>query len=244
MATAATDTLLLIADISGYTRFLKFHRASLAHAQDIIAQLLEAVIDAVSPALKLAKLEGDAAFFHAPAPMDETTLARHAAAIHGAFHARRSDLALNAMCACDGCRQAVDLKIKVVGHVGTVAQRRIARSVELSGVDVIVVHRLLKNAVPRDEYLLVTEPLLPQLPAAERERATALAMDIADVGPLATWYVDLGALATAAPPPPRRRPLLARIGAQVRMSVRTLPYALGWRVPCRDFRNMTDVQRG
>jgi hypothetical protein len=39
-------TFLLIADIAGYTRFMKFHRAGLAHAPDIVAQLLEAMIDA------------------------------------------------------------------------------------------------------------------------------------------------------------------------------------------------------
>ena len=45
---AIRSTFLLIADIGGYTRFMKFH-GSLAHAQDIVAQLLEAVIDASAP---------------------------------------------------------------------------------------------------------------------------------------------------------------------------------------------------
>src|SRR5215813_2641829 len=57
-------TFLLIADIGGYTRFMKMHRMSLAHAQDIVARLLEAVIDATRSRLKLSKLEGDAAFFY------------------------------------------------------------------------------------------------------------------------------------------------------------------------------------
>jgi hypothetical protein len=64
---AIQPTFLLIADIAGYTRFMKFHRASLAHAQDIVAQPLEAVIDA-APGLTLAKLEGDAAFFYVAFP--------------------------------------------------------------------------------------------------------------------------------------------------------------------------------
>ena len=84
----APPTLLLIADIAGYTRFLKMHQMSLVHAQDIVARLLEAVIDAAEPGLKLAKLEGDAAFFYSPVPMDEATLARHSAAIFHAFHAK------------------------------------------------------------------------------------------------------------------------------------------------------------
>jgi hypothetical protein len=63
---AVQSTLLLIADIAGYTRFMKMHDRSLVHAQQVIARLLEAVINAARPALKLAKLEGDAAFFHMP----------------------------------------------------------------------------------------------------------------------------------------------------------------------------------
>ena len=49
------DALPLIADIAGYTRFMTFHRASVAHAQEIVAWLLEVVVDAAGPALRLAK---------------------------------------------------------------------------------------------------------------------------------------------------------------------------------------------
>ena len=58
------QALLVVADIGGYTRFLKVHRINLAHAQDVVARLLEAVIDAAAK-LKLSKLEGDAALFYA-----------------------------------------------------------------------------------------------------------------------------------------------------------------------------------
>ena len=50
---------LLIADIGGYTRFMSVHRVNLAHAQDVVAQLLESVIDGAGRALGLAQLEGD-----------------------------------------------------------------------------------------------------------------------------------------------------------------------------------------
>ena len=56
--------LLVIADIGGYTAFMKAHKKSLAHAQDVVARLLEAVIDA-APNLTLLEIEGDAAFFYA-----------------------------------------------------------------------------------------------------------------------------------------------------------------------------------
>ena len=160
---AVQPTLLMIADIAGYTRFMKFHHASLAHAQEIVGRLLEVVIDAAGPSLRLAKLEGDAAFFYMPAPadrpIDPALIAGHAAAIYRAFHARAADLRANTLCPCDGCQQAGNLRIKLVGHVGGVAMQKVKQLTELAGVDVIVVHRMLKNNVPVPEYLLMTEPV-------------------------------------------------------------------------------------
>jgi len=57
---------LVIADISGYTGFLA--GAELDHAQDILADLMSTVVAAFRPTFKLAKLEGDAAFFYALTP--------------------------------------------------------------------------------------------------------------------------------------------------------------------------------
>ena len=67
---------LIIADINGYTDFIRLHNmlkkpivgnsmANIfeAHADKVISDLLEAVIDAMEPDVQLNKLEGDAAFF-------------------------------------------------------------------------------------------------------------------------------------------------------------------------------------
>ena len=61
------------------------------------------------------------------------------------------------MCTCDGCTQAGELKLKFVAHVGEVAFQKVKRYTELAGVDVILVHRLLKNSVPIPEYVLMTD---------------------------------------------------------------------------------------
>jgi len=54
--------VMVLADISGYTCFMKLHIGSLLHAEFIIAELLEAVIDHTEYPLTLSKIEGDAAF--------------------------------------------------------------------------------------------------------------------------------------------------------------------------------------
>jgi class 3 adenylate cyclase len=238
---AIQPTFLLIADIGGYTRFMKFHRASLAHAQDIIAQLLEAVIDATRPQLKLAKLEGDAAFFYFAWPAGAEPrlefVAEQAAAIYRAFHEKTSDLMLNTMCICDGCQQAGDLKIKLVGHLGEAAVQKVAHLSELAGVDVILVHRLLKNAVPVPEYILMTEPVHRRVGANLQQRAQALALELPDLGPTATFYVDLERYAGDIPAAPKLS-LVARLLRHASLTARSFPRLIGLAEACVGYRNI------
>jgi hypothetical protein len=238
---AAQPTLLLIADIAGYTRFMKLHFMSLIHAQDIVARLLEAVIDAAGPSLRLAKLEGDAAFFYLPCAPDGSfepqLVARQAAAIHRAFHARVADLAANTLCPCDGCRQSGDLKIKLVGHVGEVAVQQVKHLTELAGVDVIVVHRMLKNEVPLPEYLLVTRPVYDMLDAPLQAAAAAVALRLEGLDDCDAYYVDLEAC-SAASPAVRALPFHMRLARHAKLIWRSFPYILGRKKPCVGFRNV------
>src|ERR671912_2694228 len=160
MATARG--LLLIADIGGYTDYMGSHRMSLAHAEVNTGRLLEAVIDA-APGLELIEIEGDAAFLYrqvdpkAPdALVDEVV--RTAAAMHQAFHLEREYVAMN-LCPCAGCKETANLTLKFVAHVGDIATQTIRQRLKLVGIDVILVHRLLKNPVTVREYVLLTDEL-------------------------------------------------------------------------------------
>ena len=62
---ALRPVALVLADIGGYTRFIRLHALSVVHAQEIVTELLEAVIDRAEHPLRLNKLEGDAAFLSA-----------------------------------------------------------------------------------------------------------------------------------------------------------------------------------
>ena len=64
LASVAQPACFLIADISGYTGYLA--EVELDHAQDILADLVGAVVTALRPDFRLAKLEGDAAFTSTP----------------------------------------------------------------------------------------------------------------------------------------------------------------------------------
>ena len=72
-----------------------------------------------------------------------------------AFYRRstdRQELSIDRVCNCDGCVQVGTLKLKFVAHLGEIAFQKVKRYTELAGVDVILVHRLLKNSVPVPEY--------------------------------------------------------------------------------------------
>lgn len=52
------DVVLVIADISGYTRFLVSHGKAQTHGDMIVGALLEAIMAEVEPSLQVVELEG------------------------------------------------------------------------------------------------------------------------------------------------------------------------------------------
>ncbi len=158
-----TPVFLVLADISGYTRFVTLHRASVLHAEEIITELMEAVIDAAAEPLVLNKLEGDAAFLYAPAAFGggeaAAGLVKQGRGLFAAFRRRQEELvkAGEGGCFCDACCNIGALKLKVIMHAGEAVLKKVRRQEELAGRDVILAHRLLKNRLAAREYLLMTE---------------------------------------------------------------------------------------
>jgi len=154
---------LVLADISGYTRFLKLRTLSLLHAEEIISSLLEAVVDEAEYPLQLSKFEGDAVFLYAVAEPDAHLAARDVyRQIHrffDAFHQTQQELirTTDGGCLCEACRHIGDLRLKAVVHSGEALFKRIRNHEELAGEDVILVHRLLKNSIGVREYIAVTD---------------------------------------------------------------------------------------
>jgi uncharacterized protein YndB with AHSA1/START domain len=146
MLSAAQATCFLIADISGYTGYLA--DVELDHAQDILADLIGAVVTALRPNFRLAKLEGDAAFTFATAEkIDGSMLLDTIERCYFGFRRRRRDVRQATSCECNACAQIPDLDLKFVVHHGAAILQKVAGRQELLGSDVIIAHRLLKNDV-------------------------------------------------------------------------------------------------
>jgi hypothetical protein len=229
-------TLLLIADMGGYTDYMRTHRMSLAHAEVNTARLLEAVIDA-APGFDLVEVEGDAAFLSRRTDTidGEGVVALTVASalrMHRAFHVERQYVATN-LCPCNGCDEANNLRLKFVAHVGEVATQTIRDRTKLVGIDVIHVHRLLKSRVAVPEYVLLSEDLYrsggDDLPAGPAEEMTH---ELEGVGQSRSYVMDVADLSVSLPPLPTPS-LSSRVGRTMSVAGAGMPYMLGLRRPHR-----------
>lgn len=155
---------LVLVDISGYTQFIRSQKLSAVHAEEIVFELLEAVINHAAYPLTLNKLEGDAAFLYAEVDAaNQVEVARDVAyqvrEFFRVFYERTHSLARErADCHCDACQRIFDLRLKAILHFGEAVFRKIRQFDEMAGEDVILIHQLLKNSIPSHEYILMTEP--------------------------------------------------------------------------------------
>ncbi|MDR7186634.1 class 3 adenylate cyclase [Microbacterium trichothecenolyticum] len=228
-------TTLLIADIGGYTEYMGSHRLTLAHAEVNTARMLQSIVRAAR-GFELVEIEGDGAFLSRPAGTrdPDTTLAdilQVAVAMHRAFHREREYVVQN-LCPCGGCRQARDLKLKFVAHIGDVATQSVSGRSKLVGIDVILVHRLLKNSVGIPEYVLLTEDLYaadaPALPLSVGE----ITPDLEGIGSVHAYFVDVADLDGAGAEAPKPT-LRSRLGSTFSAVGQGLPYMLGTKKPRR-----------
>ena len=161
--TQLQKVFLVLLDISGYTRFIKFHKVSLIHAELIIDELLERVIAEVGPPLVVQELEGDAVYFYAVSDgtpeMARDVVAQVTRALV-AFREREATLVSEcSICLCQACKTVGRLTMKAVLHHGEAVFTRVRQFTKVSGEDVILAHVLLKASIERREYVLLTESM-------------------------------------------------------------------------------------
>lgn len=191
-AAAPSDVILIIADISGYTKFMLNNAQSLAHAQTVITSLMEAVVAEAKLPFVIAKLEGDAVFMYAlrqPGKAwerDRQAIRQRLSRFYGLFQRRLNLLRATNTCGCGACAALDQLSIKFVVHAGQALLYKFGRFDELAGPDVILVHRLLKNSVVERTYLLVTAAAFEQL---------GMAVDADLYAPQVEHYDDVGDVA-------------------------------------------------
>ncbi len=146
--------LYFMPDISGFTKFV--NNTEIEHGIHIIAELLELLIDSDTINMELVEIEGDALFMFTSKIPDYGQLLKQTTAMLENFHKHTKSYESKRICNCGPCRTTINLELKFLVHYGDLAFIKVKNFVKPYGRDVIKIHRLLKNQVPVNEYILFT----------------------------------------------------------------------------------------
>ena len=153
--------LICIPDISGFTKFMSETDSELS--SKVIPSLLNNIIYSNEIGLKVSEIEGDAVLFYRTGKLPSLkVLIDQSIHFYKEFYKQLNTL-----------KETVDnnnryetpktLGLKIILHYGQEIETvQIGKHIKLIGEDVIIAHKLLKNKVPKDEYLLIYENLLSQ----------------------------------------------------------------------------------
>ena len=206
------QAVFCIADMSGYTRFIFSNEKEISHSQMVIRELITTLIDEVSHPFQLLRIEGDAIFLYAvkdelerPWETVSKDLVGNMIALFGVFADKLSELMIHKICNCTACVNIEQLKLKMIVHTGLAAFYQVNEHQEVTGTGPIVIHRLLKNSVQADEYMLLTEPaynelVLPDGKVEEGEET------LDDIGTIKTYVYYPPAPKPYVPSPDARMP--------------------------------------
>lgn len=202
---ATTNATILIPDISGFTEFMT--TTELTHSAHAINMLIDAMVKAVGDEYEVAEIEGDAVLLvrKGQAPTRKEIL-KTCLNIFNAFHYQRKWMQQHMVCACGACQAIINLTLKFVVHHGPVAEITVGRFVKQSGAEMIVAHRLLKNDIDNNQYLLITEKLFEQENGAVEEDElewTSSSADYASIGKVNYRFALLNKALEQVPEPPR-----------------------------------------
>jgi hypothetical protein len=143
---------LLIPDISGFTKFV--HDTDIGIGKYVISRLLTVILDCNILGLTVSEIEGDAILFYKLGKrltfeevLVQFSTMQHQFSIELYKLSRETGIELK-------------LSLKMIAHYGPLAEYHVGRFTKLYGTSVIEAHRLLKNSIASDEYLIITDNLL------------------------------------------------------------------------------------
>lgn len=158
----ASPTLLCIPDISGFTKFMSDTDFELSAA--VIPSLLNKIIYANTIDLKVSEIEGDAIFFYKTGKLPTfKDLIHQCRAFYISFYTEIKRLKVVYKDHEQVNKIPAILGLKIVLHYGNeIGSVQIGKNIKLLGEDIIIAHRLLKNDISQDEYLLLSQNIMDQ----------------------------------------------------------------------------------
>lgn len=190
------SALLFIPDISGFTEFVS--TMEIQHAQSIVGELLEIIMESNQLGLQVTAVEGDAIFFYRLGKSSQLQeLLQQVQHMFTRFHEQLIRYDHERICPCGACTTAKHLKLKFFVHYGEVSSYNVKEHHQLFGKEVILIHRLMKNNVNKKEYTLLTNAVLEQNNSAKSHplyNEAAAGSEQYDVGDVHFKVIDLTSL--------------------------------------------------
>ncbi|WP_339653995.1 DUF2652 domain-containing protein [uncultured Salegentibacter sp.] len=184
-----------IPDISGFSQFVE--NTAIEHSIHIISELLEILLDNNVLEMKLAEVEGDALFMYSEKDLSFSEIENQVTAMLNAFREHLYKYETQRICNCGACSTAINLRIKFLLHKGRLDFIKVKNIKKPYGQDVNRIHRLLKNDVPLDEYLLISNPIFNDLKLKSEASGFNKIESEYDIHILPYYYKDLNAYKTA-----------------------------------------------
>lgn len=164
------QTLICIPDISGFTQFMS--ESDFELSSKVIPSLLNKIVYSNKIGLKISEIEGDAVLFYRsgelPGLMELLEQCHYFyTEFYKQLHTLKARYHKN-----NGAKVIPDmLGLKIILHYGKeVGQVPVGKRIKLIGEDVITAHLLLKNTIPTNEYILISEALIEKYPLEDRRQ--------------------------------------------------------------------------
>lgn len=147
--------VILLADISGFTNFVR--KIDPEIGVHVIRDLLSSIIHQNRLGLKVNEIEGDAILFYKVGkPPALKKVFRQFELMSAKFYEQLDNFS-------SVPEDRPQLALKVIIHYGSFSIYKINGFTKLYGTSIIEAHRLLKNSIDSDRYLLITENYLKSL---------------------------------------------------------------------------------
>ncbi|WP_178989128.1 DUF2652 domain-containing protein [Winogradskyella schleiferi] len=152
--------LICIPDISGFTKFMSAAEAEIS--AKVIPALLNQIIYANEIGLRVSEIEGDAVLFFKRGELPSLKqLIDQCTYFYSEFYKQLATL--DQKFETSGKPIIKSLGLKIILHFGEEVEAvNIGKHIKLMGEDVVIAHKLLKNTIDKDDYILFSQTLLNQ----------------------------------------------------------------------------------
>jgi hypothetical protein len=154
-----SNCLICIPDLTGFTRFVS--DADINFSRKVVPPILRAIINSNKTGFQLGEVEGDAVLFYVFEPFPNLQqLYNQCIFFLENFRGELDRIKAENPEEYNKYLNGNKLGLKIVIHSGLTSPEKIDTRTKLIGEDVIKAHRLLKNSVKENEYILFSENFL------------------------------------------------------------------------------------